>query len=211
MSLVLSVRLRRNVSFVFSVIFSIAVSATAAELTYLYEGTVTTVPSELAGAFDVGDRISGSYTFEDSSTSSNAANGEVTYTFSVTAFPMNIDGYSLSNPSNGDVSIGDNVAGKDSYTVVSLSGGGTPIGGLAPVMHALQLADSTGSALSSTAISTLVNPADFDNPLITIDFGDGVNHARLEGQLNSVNAVPEPSGVGLALFGLLLPLRKRKR
>lgn len=213
MLFVLSGRVRRNVVFVLSTSLLFVANAMAADLTYSYTGTVTTVPSQLTGSFEVGDPIFGSYTFDDTWAPNNVSEA-TNYNFSVSAFSMDIDGYSFSSLPGGDVSIGDNVAGKDTYTVVSLSAGGTPIDGLTPQLHALQLEDSSGSALSSTEISLLVNPADFDNPLITVAFGDGVDVATLMGQLTSaqVTSVPEPSGVALLLFGMLtLPFRLRKR
>ena len=125
---------------------------------------------------------------------------------------MDIDGYeiAMSGLSNGDISIGDGIVGTDNYTVVAFSTADA-LEGFSPSLHAIQLEDSTGQALSSDALSPMpFDVTGFDNPLVTIDFSNGSDLVRVEGQLRTLQ-VPEPeSFLMLGMAGLAL-LRQRSR
>ena len=161
-----------------------------AERTFFFSGEVSQVPTELEAFFSDGDPLSGSYTFETTADDSTPGNMNVgTYISSVSSFAMTIGTYSLISDGLGDIEVVNDVGGEDSYTVVSFADGAL-LGGLSPFLMALQLSDTTGTALSSEALPTdPPQPSLFTEPDVTIDFA-GATSVRLFGTLELL--VPEP-------------------
>jgi len=203
----------RRQSILAVVLLCLAVTSSHANTqTFFYTGAVTDVPTQLSGSFNVGDPISGSYSFDTTVAPSVAGDGSKTY-HSVSDFNIDVGGFqaTMSSVSLGDISVVNDIGGEDRYSVVGLSAG-TTTSGFSPQLHALQLTDSGGSAFSGDALPVLpFNPSVFDSPLITLDFGDGANLVRLEGELLTLQ-VPEPNGLLLlGGMGLLAAARHRRR
>ena len=190
-----------------------AATAPAQTQSFFFTGAVDEVPDELASHFSVGDVISGSYTFDTTATSSTAGDGSKTYAFSVSNFDMHINGYGLTQAGavNGDILVGDNVAGRDLYWVVGGFSSGESLDGMEPVLHSFQLEDSSGQALTTDALPLLpVDLSPFDSRLIAIDFSNGAGFSRLSAQLTSL-AVPEPAMHILGMLGGLALLASKRR
>ncbi len=178
---------------------ALSIPCNAALVTLSFTATVSDVPAALASQFTVGDAVVGSYTFE-STTAPTGSN----YLFAVTTFNVGIAGYAISANRLGDIGITN--GSTDSYLEVALSNGAA-VGGQTPELHAIQLNDPTGTALSDTSLPVL--PPDlskFSNARFTVDFSQG---SRLTAQMNTF--VPEPSSVGLVGSLLLAGLFSRRR
>lgn len=166
-------------------------TTTAALVVFDFTATVSDVPVELQSRFSVGQSIVGSYTFE--STTPPTANA---YNASIVTFNSDIEGYGVTSISAGDIQI-DNGA-TDRYSAQSLSTGESVGAAGTPFLQAIVLTDPTGTAFSDTSLP--LAPPDlsrFSSALFTLDYLGGASAIRLTAQVNSLTAVPEPTGVAL--------------
>lgn len=191
------------------------VDAHSAEQAFDYTGTVTSVPAALTGAFNVGDVISGTYVLDSSTPGFPGTPGSAL--LAVSEFSLEINGFGVSALGRGDVTFSEGADGVDRYWMAAVSTGPS-VAGFSPALHAFQLEDTDGSALSPSTVVSFdpIEPSEFDNPLITLDFVQGTTaFVRLEGRLETVTAVqmvPEPSGMALFMvMGGLAALQQRQR
>ncbi|MCA9127580.1 MAG: PEP-CTERM sorting domain-containing protein [Planctomycetales bacterium] len=182
--------------------FASSPTASAAIVGFTFTGSVTSVPASLASEFSVGEAIAGSYQFESTSIPVGSS-----YFASVTGFSVNIGGdYSLTANGLGDIDVQDGAV--DSYIVASFSVG-SAVGAATPTLHAIQLTDPTGTAISGTGLPlTPPNVGNFASRLFTLDYSNG---SRLVGQIDTISAVPEPAGFALATIAVVGLFSRRRR
>ncbi len=168
-------------------------------VTFEFAATVSEVPVELASQFSIGQSIRGSYTFESSTLPNDS-----TYYSAIRSFNVDIAGYELNSHGLGDIEVLDGAP--DSYIAVSFSSGNS-VGGLNPGLHAIQMNDHSGTALTSNKLP-LVPPdvSKFADRRFTVDFPG----ARLTGNIDRLVAVPEPSSAVVLPLAALLCARRRR-
>jgi hypothetical protein len=183
-------------------------------ITFQFEGIVTSVV-ELTG-FNVGDPISGTYTFE--STTSDLFLADLTlggYLGAVTDLSFVVSGYTGSfGPGFNAINIGNPFGASGDIYQVNSGFTGASVSGFDPEFFALDIRDSTGTALSSDLLPTTPpNLALFDTRVITLGFEDDEDSGFVIAQLTSLTRVPVPPGLLLLASGLagLVALRRMRK
>jgi hypothetical protein len=157
---------------VFAALAALGTSRSQADLiTFYFQGTVNNVNPVLSGEFSVGERFSGSYTFD--SDTPNTSGGDPPnfglYTGALTALSFTIDSYTGS-ATDGDINVWDNVP-SDTYQVTSRVVTGPNVSDFELTLFQLEIGDSTNTALTSVALPlTPPNLEDFDRGFLRIGF-----------------------------------------
>jgi hypothetical protein len=134
--------------------------AEADSVTYAFTGTVTSVHPSLTGTFDTSMRLSGSFTYEDSTPGSLCFNcsesqGFSSYPHALTNLVMRVGTYTASPPFGTDVFSGmqvlNNFVGSSGFNVASRLSG-TPFNGFTPVA-ALDFETLAPGVFSSTKLA----------------------------------------------------------
>lgn len=176
-------------------------AANAALVQYSFTGTVGSAGSALRPTIPVGSSMSGTFSFDDTTTATGAGR----YMGAVQGFSLNFDGYSVSWDSSGDINlirIVDSPSGDIWRLRTSVMG--DEIGAYSPTEFRLELEDEDGLALSGTGLQ---NPPSLGNLTSTqwrlVFENSNGSLVRLQGVLNSLTAVPLPAAVLLFGAGLI--------
>ena len=176
-------------------------SASAETITYEFSGTIDMVDDFLSDLFQVGDPITGFFTYEADAVDLSRGPEVGSYIGSLLSFELNVAGYTAASGSvPGDIVAHDDrrssspIPHWDSYTAVAIVRGDTlGDGSISAMLAALQMLDSDGDALQNTGL-TPPRLDNFSDPLVTIDFlggGSGML-SRITGRLTELELVPEP-------------------
>ena len=186
-----------------AVVLMAAGTADGAPMTYVFEGAVTFVPTELASEFSAGESISGIYAFDSDALDLNPAPDLGSYPYE--SFDVAIDDY-MASSADGRIEVWNDVGGFDIYRVQNLDTlVGDAIGVWMPTGFTLQLTDDTASVFDSDALPlTVPELEDAMTSIFRLSFEDGSGQVRtLDGTITSFSHVPEPSTALLFAGGLM--------
>ena len=189
-----------------------APAAEAVTLTVSFTGTVSTVPAELAAAFNPCDPVSGSFQIE-----STTPDIDADPTFGLYIGPANFsyqfDSYVATAPGGGG---GDSVGvlnqAEDRYQVNGGCGMCAPnVDSFFLTNFTLRLVDSTATVFANDALPMSLDLSDFDSGIATMIFQhDTLPSKSVIADLTSISVVPEPGTGSLLVLGALgLALRRR--
>lgn len=199
----------------YSVTFSCFIAANslnAQSISYSFEGVVETPSPFLGDRFQVGDPVTGSFTYDSSTPDGQPGNMSVgSYLGSIEAFDFQIGDYSasISPVIHGDIRVDDRTTivpnprpHRDAYTAVALMSG-EQVEGFDLLLASLQILDFDGDAITDDPITPPQLDL-FSDPLITIDFAPvGSDQNRIWASLTSLQQVPEPASVALLSVGVI--------
>ncbi len=181
----------------------------ASPVTLTFTGTVGPVDAGVSGQFATGQTLTGSYTFE-STTSANAGSTSNVASFdAVTGLNFNVNGYTgnfASATGSPQILVTNDNGGIDSYGVLStvFSGLTAPsVNGFNLVAFALILQDPSQTALSNAMnLPGTVNLADFSTAIFVLLFqNDAGAQAQVAGVVTSLDPAPVPEPATLTLLG----------
>ncbi|MDO8302447.1 MAG: hypothetical protein Q7T18_04305 [Sedimentisphaerales bacterium] len=186
--------------------------AQAVPITIAISGYVTSVNdmySNLDGKINVGDSITGTYTFDTAISELSVYN----YYALPAGVSLDIGTFHFqTDPANVWVTLGvinNDSAGEDWYSVYSHNN--LPLSdGTRVVDIVFGLRDPTGTALSSDAFPLIAPDLSKWGNALTIDIARGGTHT-IRGLITSAVLVPEPCSVLLLITGLSLIRRQRNR
>lgn len=212
----------RTISFVWAVFLAascVGASAVQADLvTYTFTGELTLVDPGIASEFSVGEIVTGTYTFETTTPDSDPLPTFGEYNNAITAFSANIGGdYPLSGGTSNDIKIRNNDP-IDAYSLNVFNPTSALVNGLGLELFSISLGDSNATLFDSDALPTTVpdlsqleSNVTFNVTFFTV--GGSAPLETLEFELTSLEQIPEPSSVALALLTLssvAVAIRRRK-
>ena len=219
----------RRVSFFVAVLtFAMLIppAAVAVPITFGFSGTVDVVEFDTGTPteFVAGDTFSGTYTFESAVSDNNTSPNNGYYLNSILSASITVGSYSVTAGPGGNILVRNNVPAQDIYVVEinTYAPTGPDVLGLTLDGFELTLSDSSGTAFTNDSF-LLVPPdlADFQSKELELEFADSQTHSSfglVEATLESLvlipqspEVTPEPSTLLLALFGLALLPRRRRR
>ena len=192
--------------------------ATAALITFYFEGNVNAVTSQLTPDFTLSDRFRGSYSFNSLTPDGNLSPRIGDYTLANASFTLGGHTYSMGGGVAGDLSV---VIGNanldpgrtiDSYTVAFTPVGPSSTNGLIPSKFSLRIAGVNHFPDDSLPL-TPPSLSGLSHNVIRFDMGTvaQLTHGVVGGEITSLSltAVPVPGAVllfgsgliGLAAFG----------
>jgi hypothetical protein len=196
---------------VVSVVLMAAGSANGTTMTYVFDGMVTFVPTELASEFSAGESISGIYPFDTDALDLNVSPDLGSYPYD--SFDVAIDDYTASS-ADGRIEVWNDIGGFDIYRVQNLDAlVGDSVGAWMPTEFTLQLNDDTASVFDSDDLPlTVPDLEDSMTSIFRLSFEDGSGQVRtLDGTITSFSHVPEPSTALLFAGGLMGLVARRCR
>ncbi len=185
-----------------------ALSSQAAPVTYEFSGVVTQVPAIVAGAYQVGDAISGQYTVHTDAVDLDSSSSVGSYILSVENFQAQVGSYSLTGVFRADLQVvnGSPWDGYGIYSVVN----GPEAAGPTPALAALELMEGAEGVFASDSIPVVVNPADFAKAEFRLNFATMTDFGRLVGRVDKISIVPEPSSLSALVVALGTCLARRR-
>ena len=199
----------------------LSVPALASQITFHFTGTVTQTnfdPSDpFGGSIGFGTAITGSYTFDSATPDSDPSVSSASYQHAGPPYGLsiNIGGNLFSTNDFLAVNVL-NGAGIDQYGVLACNGGSAAcFSGDLTVSMLMQ--DATGTALASAALPVAPPPvAAFPSRTLSLyrnyfDDAGTFYQIQIDGTLDSLTAVPEPSTTTSLLLGCaLFAIARRK-
>ena len=196
----------------------VAGSAQATIVTIALTGEVTYLRDPdnlLGGQINIGDVITGSYTYDTSTPDTNPRSGVGDYWYSTAPYGINLsvgDIVFQTDPENVDflVEIVNDYTGGDTYLLASYAN--LPLVSGIPVQHiSWQLDDFSQTAVSSTRLEN--RPPDIEDWQsifgLSIELGEK-GGALIRGTVTGLSLIPEPMTVFPLTLGALILLKKRK-
>ncbi len=200
-------------------------SVNAGLLTATYSGTLTDVPIELTPQFAVGQTVTGTYTFESTTTARAGSTSNAAFFDALTAASYSAGTYTATTTGAPEIQVDNDVFGSDRYAVVSsVSNGlsGADVNTIPLLFAGIRLDDSTGTVFNNALVlPTMIDLNDFDSNEFILFFGESfeVETFVVSGELTSFeirgpSVVPEPSSFFLASIGVIglavVGIRKRR-
>lgn len=180
----------------------------AAPVTFHFAGEVDTVDANLSPPFNLGDKLTGSYTFE-STTAPRAGSDSNTAVFdALTTFGFTLGSYSASSNSALEIQTGNQGGGEttDRYAVVSRAADGltgADVNGASLIFFGLRVDDGTGTVFSDALIlPDALDLSDFDGRRFFMDFRQSDGDIVSVGGFLTRLGLPVPAPGMVALFGL---------
>lgn len=178
--------------------------AIAAPVTFSFTGVVGHVDTSLFPNFNAGQSVSGSYTFE--STTSLSAPGN-RYNGAITAFTGSLGAYTaVLGTGNNFIAVRNNLTTGDHYIVSAPLAPVPAVSGLTSLRFRMELIDPSGQAFTSTNLpSAPPSLSSFATNRFRLIFEDANGVARIRGSMTSLalTAVPLPAAVILFGAGLV--------
>lgn len=185
-----------------------AQQSVAAPVTFQFKGTVTSVSAALSPPFNIGDTLSGSYTFESTTAPRGGSNATTAVFDALTSLTLTIGGYTASSNAAAEIQTGnrDDIAEfTDRYFVLSRASeglSGPNVGSALLVAFGFRIDDSTGNVFASALdLPTTLDLSDFDATDFGLDFELDGEPVRVGGFLTRIG-LPVPAPGMVALFGL---------
>ncbi len=180
----------------------------ASPVTLNFTGTVGPVDSGVSSQFATGQTLTGSYTFE-STTSANAGSTSNAASFdAITGLNFDVNGYTgnFASATGSPQILVTNDTGVDSYGVLSTVFNGlsaNAVNGFNLVAFALVLQDPTQTAISNAMnLPSTVNLSDFPTAIFVLLFqNDAGAQAQVAGVVTSLDPAPVPEPATLTLLG----------
>ena len=182
---------------------SIAVTpATAMTIQYSFTGTVTQVSPQLSSTFSTSassSAMSALMTVNTTDTNTLSAN---IGSYTITNFSLNIEGYTATLGTSGNVEIINGPPGNDQFNVTVNAPNGQPVNSLAPRLFEIQLRGPSSIFTSDALPTSSPSITAFTNRnLWRLVFGSA-NNRTVSGVMTAVAVVPLPPAV--ILFGAAL-------
>lgn len=176
--------------------------AIAAPVTFSFTGVVGHVDTSLFPTFNAGQSVSGSYTFESTTSLSGPGNR---YNGAITAFTGSLGAYNaVLGTGNNFIAVRNNLPTGDHYIVSAPLAPVPSISGLTGLRFRMELIDPTGQVFNGTGLPTTPpSLSAFATNRFRLIFEDANGTARLRGSLTSLTAVPLPAAVVLFGAGLV--------
>jgi hypothetical protein len=205
---------------------ALTIPVQASLITYNFSGTVTGVDASLSSLFSNGQTLTGSYTFESTTTPRTGSTSGFAVYDALTALSFSIGSYSASSTAAQEIQVdsGANGAPNDRYAVVSrVSDGltGPAVNGNPLNFFSFRLDDLSnsqfGTALTLPTSLSLSNFNGLSNDGVNqffVFFGDPAAPLVVDGTLTGLSqpsAVPEPATMMLLGSGLLGLVGFRRR
>jgi hypothetical protein len=180
----------------------------ASPVTLNFTGTVGPVDSGVSSQFATGQTLTGSYTFE-STTSANAGSTSNVASFdAVTGLNFAVNGYTgnFASATGAPQILVTNDTGVDSYGVLSTVFNGLTapsVNGFNLIAFAMILQDPTQTAISDAMnLPSTVNLGDFPTAIFVLLFqNDAGAQAQVAGVVTSLDPAPVPEPATLTLLG----------
>ncbi|MBX9625071.1 MAG: PEP-CTERM sorting domain-containing protein [Gemmataceae bacterium] len=200
--------------------------ARGAFITFQFTGTVDFVDEALSGTFAVGDKLTGSYTFDSTTAARAGSNANFAVFDALTALNFSVSGYSAASAGAPEIQVDNDPPAPDvdRYAVVSRASDGLtgpPVNDLELNFFGFRLDDSTNTVFSDARIlPTTLDLSDFDNRRFFIFFEDGGDNGTeatyvVSGTIDSLRqpaATPEPASLALVGVGAAgLAVRRLRR
>lgn len=194
------------------------VPASAAPITFDFTAVITSVDAALASAFTSGQLVSGSYSFESTSSGSSIAFG---LGYPLTSFAGIAGSYAFSVTGSTCICVRDNWSGPDDWYAVGGSMSGSSIGSYGPLFQEIHLMDSGGGMLASDDLPLtppVIPTGAGDLAFMRFGFRDpgAGQSAYMQADLTSltfegdVETIPEPGTIFLLGCGLAALLCRRR-
>jgi hypothetical protein len=176
-------------------------AAIAAPVTFSFTGVVGHVDTDLYPTFNTGQALTGSYTFESTTSVTNPGNR---YNGAITAFNATLGSYSaVLGTGNNFIAVRDNLSTGDHYIVSAPLNPVPSVQGLG-LRFRLELIDPSGNVFANTALPTTPpSLSSFATNRWRLVFEDSTGTARIRGVFTSLTAVPLPAAVILFGAGLI--------
>jgi hypothetical protein len=189
-----------------------ATNSHGAVITFEFQGTLTSVPTELSGTFAVGQPFTESITFESTTPDSEPGNSaHSSFSNAILTWTIQVGSESFAAPTVAPfnfITVADGPV-VDEFQFTALFGlTGPTINGFAPATLNQDFVDVGGTALSSDALPTTIDLSAWpDNRFLDIGFDNPLVPGRifLRGRVESggvvANAVPEPASLTFLGWG----------
>jgi hypothetical protein len=203
--------------------------ASAAPITFTFDGTATVVNPVLASRFSTGDSITGSLTYDSELVDSDADPNVGQYA-PLSSLSFNLDGYTPTFLSgSGSVAVRNGTPAPDTITLIGDVTGPPAVNSFRPFRLTLVLRDATGLVLSSDGLPVAFSTSQFTTSEFVVTFTNranpydltsgGTNFTGVQGTFSgsasaAATPVPEPATLtlfGSGLVGLALRLRRKQK
>jgi hypothetical protein len=198
------------------------VSASATSITYNFAGTVTSVDPALASGFAVGGTLTGSYTFESTTSANGGSNSTFAVFDALTALQFQIGSYFASSLGQPEIQVDNDPGGgfHDRYAVLSRASQGLTgpsVGGASLDAFSFRLDDSTDTVFSNAlTLPTSLALSSFTSTAFFLFFVDDERRLSIvSGNLTALDQTPLPAALPLFASALaamgVLGLRRRRQ